>query len=84
MSQGGNSLHFDYVPFFKLVVEDPRGVNDLPTEVLVIHVPYVKRLGRESPRLNLDVVWASSSPNNEVTTSHGAAFTGQWGFYSRI
>jgi hypothetical protein len=31
---------------------------------------------------NLGITWVSSSPNNEVTTSQGAAHSGNWGFYS--
>lgn len=31
---------------------------------------------------NLGITWVSSSPNNEVTTSDGAARSGNWGFYS--
>ncbi len=31
---------------------------------------------------HLGITWVSSSSNNEVTTSSGAARTGNWGFYS--
>ena len=31
---------------------------------------------------NLGITWASSSPNNEITTGQGPALDGMWGFFS--
>ena len=48
-------LHLDGVALLERLVEHPRRIDDLPAHVLVIHVPNVERLGRESVRLHFDV-----------------------------
>lgn len=55
MREGGDTLHFDRVHFFKGVIEDSRCVDHLPSEVLVIQVSDEERLGRERIRLHIDV-----------------------------
>ena len=55
MGQGGDGLHLDRVPVLERVVEDSWGVNDLPPEVLVVHVPDKERLGGEGVRLHVHV-----------------------------
>ena len=37
------------------MVQDSGGINDLPTQVLVVRVTHVQRLGRESVGLDLNI-----------------------------
>lgn len=55
MSEGSDTLHFDRVHLLEGVVEDSGRVDDLPAEVLVVHVADEKTLGREGVGLNVDV-----------------------------
>lgn len=55
MSQSSDTLHLDRVHLLQGMVQHSRGVNDLPSKVLVVHVSNKETLGRESVRLNVDV-----------------------------
>lgn len=55
MGEGGDTLHLDGVHLLKRVVEDSRGVDDLPPEVLVVHVTDEETLGREGIGLDVDI-----------------------------
>jgi len=51
MRKSCDTLHLDRVHFLEWVVEDPRGIDDLPSQVLVVEVTNEKRLGRKRVRL---------------------------------
>ena len=55
VGERGDGLHLDRVHLLERVVEHSRRVDDLPAEVLVVHVPDKQRLGRKSVRLHVDV-----------------------------
>lgn len=55
VSERGDTLHLDRVHLLEGVVEDSRGVDDLPPEVLVVHVPDEERLGGKGVGLDVDV-----------------------------
>lgn len=55
MSEGGDTLHLDRVHLLEGVVEDSGSVDNLPAEVLVVHVADEKTLGREGVGLDIDV-----------------------------
>ena len=55
MRKSSDTLHLDGVHFLERVVEDPRGIDDLPSQVLVVEVTDKKRLGRERVRLHINV-----------------------------
>ena len=55
MSKGRDGLHLDGVSLVKRVIQNTWRVDDLPTRVLVIGVTNKQVLGRESPRLHIDV-----------------------------
>lgn len=55
VSQGGHRLHLDGVHFLQLMVEDPRRIDDLVPDVVVLHVTDVQGLGGEGVRLHFDV-----------------------------
>ena len=55
MRDGGYTLHLDRIHLLERMVEDPRGINRLEAEVLVIEVPDVQRLCRECVRLDIDI-----------------------------
>mmetsp|Transcript_3279 Transcript_3279/g.8778 ORF Transcript_3279/g.8778 Transcript_3279/m.8778 type:complete len:535 (+) Transcript_3279:50-1654(+) len=55
MRHGGDGLHLDRVAFLEGPVQDTRGIQYLPSEVLVVGVAHVDGLGGERVRLNLDV-----------------------------
>jgi len=40
MSQSCDGLHFNGVPFFQGVVEDPGRVDDLPTQIAIVRVSH--------------------------------------------
>jgi len=48
-------LHLDSVHLFERVVEYSGSVDNLPSEVFVIHVSDEERFGGESVRLNIDI-----------------------------
>mmetsp|Transcript_6112 Transcript_6112/g.17055 ORF Transcript_6112/g.17055 Transcript_6112/m.17055 type:complete len:318 (+) Transcript_6112:1042-1995(+) len=50
-----HALHLNGVALLQGAVQDPRGVDHLPAQVLVVHVPHVEGLGGEGIRLNLHV-----------------------------
>lgn len=47
MGEGGDGLHLDGVHLLEGVVQDTGCVDDLPSEVLVVHVSDEERLGGE-------------------------------------
>lgn len=47
MSESGDGLHLDGVHLLKRVIQDTGSVDDLPSEVLVVHVSDKERLGGE-------------------------------------
>mmetsp|Transcript_71301 Transcript_71301/g.104479 ORF Transcript_71301/g.104479 Transcript_71301/m.104479 type:complete len:344 (+) Transcript_71301:547-1578(+) len=53
MHQCGNRLHLDGVALLEGVIQNARSVNNLPPEILVVHVAHEERLGSERVRLNL-------------------------------
>jgi len=55
VSESGNTLHLDSVHLFERVVEYSGSVDNLPSEVFVIHVSDEERFGGESVRLNIDI-----------------------------
>ena len=55
MGEGGDALHLNGVHLLMRVVEDSRGINDLPPHVTVIKVTDEERLGGEGVRLDVDV-----------------------------
>lgn len=55
MCKRGDGLHLDRVHLLERVVEHSRRVDDLPPEVLVVHVADEERLGREGVGLDVDV-----------------------------
>mmetsp|Transcript_50561 Transcript_50561/g.109932 ORF Transcript_50561/g.109932 Transcript_50561/m.109932 type:complete len:337 (-) Transcript_50561:508-1518(-) len=55
MREGCNSLHLDGVSVLKIVVQNPRCVDHLPRQVLVIHVTNKEGLGGEGVVLHVDV-----------------------------
>lgn len=61
MSEGGDGLHLDDVHILDIVIQNTRGIDDLPSKVLVIGVSNVQSLGRERVRRRLDI-----SPGNLV------------------
>jgi hypothetical protein len=55
MSESGDGLHLDGVHLLEGVVENSGSVDNLPAEVLVVHVSNEERLGGKGVRLNVDV-----------------------------
>lgn len=55
MSESGNRLHLNGVHLLERVVEDSGRVDDLPPEVLVVHVADEERLGGEGVGLDVDI-----------------------------
>ena len=55
MCQCCDGLHLDGVSLFQRMVQDTGGVDDLPTQVLVVRVAHEQRLGRESVGLDLNI-----------------------------
>ena len=55
MSEGGNTLHLDRVHLLQGMIQHSRGIDNLPSEVLVVHVTDKERLGGESVGLNVDI-----------------------------
>jgi len=55
VGQGSDGLHLDRVAVLERVVEDTGRVDDLPAEVLVVHVADKERLGSEGVGLDVDV-----------------------------
>jgi len=55
MSHGGDALHFDRVHLLERVIEDTGGVDDLPSQVLVVEMPNKERFCCEGIWLDIDV-----------------------------
>ena len=55
MRKSGDALHFNRVHFLQRVVKDPRSIDDLPPQILVVKVTNEKRLGRKCVRLYIYV-----------------------------
>ena len=55
MGHGSDGLHFDCVSVLEIVVQNTGRVDHLPSEIFVIGVADVQRLGGESVRLHFDV-----------------------------
>lgn len=55
MSESGNTLHLDRVHLLQRVIQHSRSIDNLPSEVLVVHVTDEERLGGEGVRLNVDI-----------------------------
>ena len=47
MSESGDGLHLDGVHLLERVIQDTGSVDDLPSEVLVVHVSDEERFGGE-------------------------------------
>jgi hypothetical protein len=65
VSQSSNRLHLNSVHLLQRVVQDTGGVDNLPSQVLVVHVSDKERLCGESIRLDIDV--GSSDLVDETT-----------------
>jgi hypothetical protein len=55
VGEGGDGLHLDDVHVLDVVIQDTRGINNLPSKVLVIGVSDVQSLGRERVRRRLHI-----------------------------
>mmetsp|Transcript_6888 Transcript_6888/g.42026 ORF Transcript_6888/g.42026 Transcript_6888/m.42026 type:complete len:405 (+) Transcript_6888:608-1822(+) len=55
MGERGDALHFNGVSLFQGSVQDPRGVDDLPSEVSIVCMADVERLGGEGVGLHVHV-----------------------------
>ena len=55
MRKSRDTLHLDRVHFLEWMVEDPGGINDLPSQILVVEVTNEKRLGRKRVRLHVHI-----------------------------
>ena len=55
VSHGRDGLHFDCVSFLERMIENTRRVHHLPSQVLVVGVAHVQRLGGERIRLHFHV-----------------------------
>jgi len=55
VGEGGDGLHLDGVARLQGVVKNSRGVDDLPPEVLVVHVAHEEGLGGEGVGLDVNV-----------------------------
>ena len=55
VSKRGDTLHLDVVHLLERVVEDSRGIDDLPSHVAVVEVPNEEGLGGECVRLDVDI-----------------------------
>lgn len=55
VSQGSDGLHFDVVHLVQGLIQDTRGVDNLPSDVVVISVTDEQGLGCEGIRLNIDI-----------------------------
>ena len=55
VSKSGDRLHLNGVHLLERVVQDPWSVDDLPSEVLVVHMTDKEGFGGESVRLNIDI-----------------------------
>jgi len=51
MRESGDTLHLNRVHFLERVIEDTGGIDDLPSQVLVVEVTNEKRLGGKGVRL---------------------------------
>lgn len=74
MCQGSDRLHLDCVHFLQLVVEDPRGVDYLKTEIVVVSVADIQSLGCEGIGLHFHV--SSADAVDEAGLAH-VGVTGQ-------
>ena len=55
MSESSDRLHLNRVHLLQRVVQDTWGVDDLPSQVLVVHVTDKERFGGERVRLDVDI-----------------------------
>jgi hypothetical protein len=55
MRESSDALHLDRVHFLERVVEYTGGIDNLPTQVLVVEVTNKKGFSRESVRLHVYV-----------------------------
>ena len=55
MSQCSNGKHFNRIPLFQRLVQNPWTVDDLPTEKLVVHMPHKETLGGKSIGLDIHI-----------------------------
>lgn len=55
MCQCSDTLHFNGVHLLEWVIENTRGIHNLPAEILVVHVPDEERFSGECIRLNVYV-----------------------------
>ncbi|KAH3661414.1 hypothetical protein OGAPHI_006821 [Ogataea philodendri] len=62
-----DTLHLDVVHLLCRTVQDTRGVNGLETQVLVVEMTHVQRLGGERVRLHLDVGLGDASEETGLT-----------------
>lgn len=55
MSQCSDTLHFNGVHLVERVVQDTGGIDDLPSEVLVVEMAHEEGFGGEGVRLNIHI-----------------------------
>jgi len=55
VSESSDRLHLNRVHLLQRVVQDTWGVDDLPSQVLVVHVTDKERFGGERVRLDVDI-----------------------------
>lgn len=55
MSESSDTLHLDGVHLFERVVENSGSIDNLPSEVFVIHVSNEEGFRGESVGLNIDI-----------------------------
>lgn len=55
MGESSDWLPFNGVSLFELVIENTRSIDNLPFEILVVHVSNVERFGGERVRLDLNI-----------------------------
>mmetsp|Transcript_65566 Transcript_65566/g.75425 ORF Transcript_65566/g.75425 Transcript_65566/m.75425 type:complete len:258 (+) Transcript_65566:1410-2183(+) len=55
MCQCGDGLHFNRISMLQRMIQDTRGIDHLPSHVVVISMTHIQRFGGESVGLNLYV-----------------------------
>jgi len=55
MRQGRDSLHLNGIPLLEGMIQNSRGVNDLPPQVSIIAMSHKERFSRERIRLHVDI-----------------------------
>ena len=82
MGEGGDGLHLDRVHLLERVVEDTGRVDDLPSEVLVVHVSDEQRLGRERVLKRTKQIGSDVSGRERVARTRASEIGGLTGWTS--